>query len=124
MPNILPPVDLDATSETWPIDRADAIIAINMVHISPWSATEGLMRKGGIMLPPGAPLLVYGPYRRPGRALEPSNQAFDADLKSRNPAWGIRDLDEVTRLAARDGFALDHVVEMPANNLTVVFRRG
>ena len=121
--NMLPPLDLDAASEDWPITRADALVCINMIHISPWQATEGLMRGAGRLLGPGQPLYLYGPYRRPGRMLEPSNEAFDADLKRRDPRWGLRDLDAVTACAKANGLALEHVTEMPANNLSVVFRK-
>lgn len=122
LPNLLAPIDLDAASE-WPIDRADAIVCSNMIHISPWEATEGLMRGAGRTMPAGAPLVLYGPYRRAGRDLEPSNAAFDADLKRRDPRWGLRLLEDVAKLAQGNGLALDRVVEMPANNLSVVFLR-
>jgi SAM-dependent methyltransferase len=121
--NVLPPLDLDAAAPTWPIARADAILCINMIHISPWSATEGLMRGAGRQLEPGSVLYLYGPYRRAGRQLEPSNAAFDADLRLRDERWGLRQLDEVAACAAANGLALDEVVEMPANNLSVVFRK-
>jgi hypothetical protein len=122
-PNLLAPVELDAASETWPVTSADAMVCINMVHISPWAATEGLMRGAGRVLPLGAPLILYGPYRRAGHELAPSNAAFDESLKARDPRWGLRDLDEVAGCAAAFGLDLSRVVEMPANNLTVVFRK-
>ncbi len=121
--NVLPPLALDAASASWPIAGADALVCINMIHISPWSATEGLLRGGAALLPPGAPLVLYGPYRRTGRELEPSNEAFDRDLRQRNPEWGLRLLDEVADCASGHGLQLDRVTEMPANNLTVVFRK-
>jgi hypothetical protein len=121
--NVLPPLELDAAADAWPIDRADALVCINMVHISPWAATEGLMRGAARVLGAGQPLYLYGPYCRPGRALEPSNAAFDADLKRRDPRWGLRELDAVTACAEANGLALERVVEMPANNLSVIFRR-
>jgi hypothetical protein len=121
--NVLPPLELDAAADAWPIDRADALVCINMVHISPWAATEGLMRGAARMLGAGQPLYFYGPYRRPGRALEPSNAAFDADLKRRDPRWGLRELDAVVACAETNELALERVVEMPANNLSVIFRR-
>jgi hypothetical protein len=121
--NVLPPVYLDAASSTWPVDRADAILCINMVHISPWGATEGLMRGAALLLAPRAPLVLYGPYRRPGVATAPSNEAFDLSLRSRNAEWGLRDLDAVTAEAEARGLALDRICEMPANNLTIVLRR-
>lgn len=121
--NLLAPMTLDAASEHWPLDSADAIVCINMIHISPWQATEGLMRAAGRLLPPGAPMILYGPYRRVGHPLEPSNAAFDESLKARDPRWGLRLLEEVADCAAASGLALSRVVEMPANNLTVIFRK-
>ena len=120
---VLPPLALDAATETWPLDRADAIVCINMVHISPWEATEGLMRGAGHLLPPGAPLILYGPYRRAGQPLEPSNAAFDLDLKRRDARWGLREVEAVAQCAQAQGLRLDEIAEMPANNLTLVFRR-
>ena len=122
--NVAEPVLLDASAEQWPVDRADAILCINMVHISPWSATQGLMRGAGRLLPPGAPLVLYGPFRRAGVTTAPSNEAFHASLKARNPEWGLRDLEAVAAEAARHGLALGRLWEMPANNLTVAFRRA
>jgi hypothetical protein len=122
-PNLLAPVELDAASETWPVTQADAMVCINMVHISPWTATEGVMRGAGRVMATGAPLVLYGPYRRAGYPLEPSNGAFDESLKARDPRWGLRDLDEVADCAAANGLGLTRVVEMPANNLMVVFRK-
>jgi hypothetical protein len=121
--NLLEPLRLDASAGTWPVASADAILCVNMVHISPWPATEGLMRGAGRLLAAGAPLLLYGPYRRGGVATAPSNEAFDESLRARNPAWGLRKLEAVEAEAARQGLRLERVVEMPANNLTVVFRR-
>ena len=117
-------MQLDAASNLWPVDSADAMVCINMVHISPWEATQGLMRGAGRLLPQGAPLILYGPYRRAGHALEASNAAFDESLKSRDPRWGLRALEAVADCAAGEGLALSRVVEMPANNLTVVFRKA
>jgi hypothetical protein len=121
--NVRPPLDLDAASDDWPIARADAILCINMVHISPWEATEGLMRGAGRLLDSGQPLYLYGPYRRTGRALEPSNAAFDADLRLRDERWGLRDLDAVVACADENGLTFADVIEMPANNLSVIFRK-
>lgn len=123
-PNLLAPLELDAASDDWPIAKADAIVCINMVHISPWQATEGLMRVAGRVLPQGAPLILYGPYRRAGHTLEPSNAAFDESLKARDPRWGLRDLEAVADCAEAQGLGLARVVEMPANNLTVIFRKN
>ena len=123
MPNVLPPLDIDASSQTWPVKSADAMIAINMVHISPWPATQGLLKSAGLLLPAGGPLILYGPYRREGQPLVPSNVEFDASLRARNPSWGIRLLEDVESIAKQSGLALTSVTEMPANNLGVVFTR-
>jgi SAM-dependent methyltransferase len=122
--NVLPPLALDVRSVPWPIARADAVVCINMIHIAPWTAAEHLVAGAGRILGPGAPLVLYGPYRRNGRHTAASNEAFDADLRRRNPDWGVRDLEAVAALAAENGLALAEVVEMPANNLTVVLRRA
>jgi SAM-dependent methyltransferase len=122
-PNLLAPIELDAAANDWPLARADAIVCINMVHISPWQATEGLMRGAGRLLHDGAPLILYGPYRREGHVLEASNAAFDQSLRSRDPRWGLRLLEDVAACAAGQGLALVRTVEMPANNLMVIFRR-
>jgi SAM-dependent methyltransferase len=121
--NLLPPVSLDARAAEWPVPRADAILCINMIHISPWLATAGLMRSAGRLLEAGATLFLYGPYRRAGVETAPSNEAFDESLKARNPEWGLRDLEAVAAEAEKSGLVLDTVVEMPANNLSVIFRK-
>jgi SAM-dependent methyltransferase len=122
--NLLPPLALDVRAADWPVGAADAILAINMVHISPWSATEGLMRGAGRLLASGAPLYLYGAYRQAGTATAPSNEAFDAWLRAENPEWGVRDLDDVAAAGEAHGLALDTIVAMPANNLSVVFRKA
>lgn len=122
--NLLPPLTLDAASDTWPIARADAVVAINMIHIAPWSAAEGLMAGAARLLPASGVLYLYGPYKEGGRHTAPSNEAFDADLRARDPSWGVRDLGEVIALAARHGLVHVETVVMPANNRSVVFRRG
>lgn len=120
--NLRPALALDASApDTWPVARADLILCINMVHISPWAATEGLIRGAADRLPPGGKLVLYGPYRRDGVETVPSNLAFDESLRRRNPAWGLRRLEDVAALAASVGFSPPEVTEMPANNLTVVF---
>jgi SAM-dependent methyltransferase len=124
LPNLLPPLHLDVTAAQWPIDRADAVICCNMIHIAPWTACEGLIAGSARVLPTSGLLYLYGPYKIGGRHTAPTNQAFDERLRAQNPAWGIRDLDDVTALAARPGFALAETVPMPANNLSVIFRRG
>jgi SAM-dependent methyltransferase len=121
--NMRPPVDLDATAAPWPALSADAVVCINMIHIAPWAACLGLLQGAAGLLAPGAPLYLYGPYRRDGRDTAPSNAAFDADLKARNPAWGVRDLETVAAAAAAAGFGPPAIIPMPANNLSVVFRR-
>jgi len=121
--NVLPPLDVDASAEIWPIAAADAMIAINMVHISPWTATQGLLGGAGKLLPSGGVLVLYGPYRCQGQPLVPSNADFDASLRARNPEWGIRLLEDVESLAKKSGLTLTSVTEMPANNLGVVFTR-
>lgn len=121
--NVRPPLDLDVTRRPWPVHGADAIVNINMIHIAPWSACEALLEGAASLLAVGAPLVMYGPYKRGGAHTAQSNAAFDESLHSRNPAWGVRDLDEVATLAHGLGLALEQVVEMPANNLTVVYRR-
>ncbi|CAN1722298.1 DUF938 domain-containing protein [Hyphomicrobium sp. 1Nfss2.1] len=121
--NIRPSLPLDAAQDVWPVDRADAVLCINMIHISPWAATIGLMRGAVRVLPPGGLLFLYGPYRRNGAHTADSNEAFDADLRRRNPEWGVRDLEEVAQAAAEAGFGVPQVEEMPANNLSVLFRR-
>lgn len=122
--NLLPPVELDASSARWPIERADALVCINMVHISPWAATEGLLAGAAAILPPGAPLIVYGPFLEREVETVESNVAFDASLKARNPAWGLRDRSDLDLLAGRAGFARSARHVMPANNLTLVYRRN
>jgi len=122
LPNLLAPLRLDASApETWPIDRADAVVNINMIHISPWAATEGLMAGAGRILPAGGILFIYGPFIEPDIETAPSNVAFDLSLKSRDGAWGVRRLDDVVALAARHGLELSERIAMPANNLALVF---
>ena len=122
--NLLPPVSLDVRAADWPVAQADALLCINMIHISPWAATVGLMRGAGRLLEEGAPLYLYGPYRRAEVETAPSNEAFDADLRARDPQWGLRDLAEVVAEAGQHGLILDRVVEMPANNISVILRKG
>lgn len=121
--NIHPPLILDAAASDWPLARADAILCINMIHIAPWRASESLFHGAAKLLPAGAPLYLYGPYRRADVVTAPSNEAFDESLKARNAEWGLRDLEAVTVLARDNGFSGPAITEMPANNLSVVFRR-
>jgi hypothetical protein len=119
--NLLEPLALDAMEEGG-FPRADAVLCVNMIHIAPWAACLGLLAKAADSLAPGAPLFLYGPFLRAGVETAPSNLAFDADLRARNPAWGLRALEAVAEAAA-PAFTLERVVEMPANNLTVCLRR-
>ncbi|HEY1073177.1 DUF938 domain-containing protein [Brevundimonas sp.] len=123
--NLQPPVALDCMNEaTWPEGPFDAVVCINMVHISPWAATEGLMKLAERALPrPGGLLYLYGAYREAEVPLAPSNEAFDVNLKARDPAWGLRDRDDVVALARSHGLALTLRTEMPANNISLLFRR-
>ncbi len=122
---ILPALHIDVVAPRWPLERADAMFCANMIHIAPWQAAEGLFAGAARLLEPGANLILYGPFRRHGAHTAPSNEAFDADLKTREGRWGIRCLDsEVEPLAVQNGFALAEVAAMPANNFTVVFRRS
>ncbi|MXQ14139.1 DUF938 domain-containing protein [Microvirga makkahensis] len=123
LPNLLAPLRLDASAPDWPVERADALVAINMVHISPWRATQGLMAGAGRVLPSGGVLFLYGAYKEKGAHTAPSNEAFDQGLRRRNPEWGIRNLEEVADLARAHGLELVERIAMPANNLSLVFRR-
>ena len=120
--NIRPPVLLDAGATPWPSERADAILCINMVHISPWDATLGLLANSAKLLPVGGPLILYGPYFRDAVDAAPSNLAFDIDLRDRNPEWGLRHLEEVDHAAIAEGLEPTRLVEMPANNIIRVYR--
>ncbi|QTC92051.1 DUF938 domain-containing protein [Brevundimonas goettingensis] len=125
-PNLRPPLDLDAADpESWPEGPFDAVLCINMVHISPWAATEGLMAGAGrVLANPGGLLALYGPYHEADTPLAPSNAAFDDSLKTRNPDWGLRDRDAVAAEARKHGLHLTLRVAMPANNLMLLFRRA
>ncbi|MDR5902266.1 DUF938 domain-containing protein [Halomonas icarae] len=122
--NLLEPVRLDATDkQSWPMGPFEAIVAINLIHISPWAVSEALMARAGERLVSGGVLYLYGPYRRAGEHTAPSNAAFDADLRRRDPRWGVRDLEEVVAEAERHGLRLERTLQMPANNLSVVLVR-
>jgi SAM-dependent methyltransferase len=124
LPNVRPAIVLDAASADWPISRADVVVCINMIHISPWEATLGLMSGAARILPPDGVLYLYGPYLRNGQHTAPSNERFDEDfLRKQNPAWGVRNLETVEEVAVGCGFSSALVEEMPANNLSVIFRR-
>jgi len=120
--NVRPAMALDVTAQPWPAIEAQAVICINMIHISPWAATLGLMRGAAQLLKPGGVLFLYGPYRRAGAHTAPSNAAFDQDLRQRNPEWGIRDLEAVAEAAKAEGFGTPIIEAMPANNLSLIFR--
>lgn len=121
--NIRPPIALDASAPEWPVASAQAMLCINMVHISPWAATVGLFDGAARLLPPDGPLILYGPFLRAGVETAPSNRAFDADLRLRNPAWGIRAVEALDAAAAERGLARTALHQMPANNLMLVYRR-
>ncbi len=121
--NLLPPLALDVTAADWPVARAAAVLCVNLIHIAPWAVAEAVVAGAARLLPAGGPLIFYGPFKREGRHTAPSNERFDAMLRADDPAWGVRDLEAVVALAAAGGLAFEQVIEMPANNLTVVFRR-
>ena len=121
--NLEAPLDLDVTAEVWPVERADVLFCANLIHIAPWAVAEGLMAGAGRLLPVGGLLILYGPYKREGRHTAPSNERFDAMLRAEDPSWGVRDLEAVSDLAAAQGLMLERIAEMPANNLTLVFRK-
>lgn len=121
--NLLPPVAIDAAAPRWPVAHAEAVVSMNMIHISPWEATEGLFGGAAALLPPHGPLIVYGPFLEAEIETAGSNTAFDASLRLRDPSWGLRDRAELDALAKRTGFAATARYPMPANNLTLVYRR-
>lgn len=122
--NIATPIAVDATEIGWPVDQIDALLCINMVHIAPWDATLGLMTGAASVLADGAALILYGPYFRAETDTAPSNLAFDASLRSRDARWGLRSMEDVRAAAAVRGLHYDQVIEMPANNLMLIFRKG
>lgn len=122
--NVLAPIALDVREPRWPVKRADAIVCINMIHASPPETLDALMAGAARTLPPGAPLVLYGPYRIAGVHTAPSNEEFDAWLKTRDPRWGVRDLELVIDVALEHGIDLVERVAMPANNFVLAMRRG
>jgi len=121
--NVAAPVELDVERWPWPIERADAILNINMIHIAPWSAAVALLEGAARVLPPSGVLYLYGPFKRDGQHTAESNQRFDERLHAEDPRWGVRDLGDVQAVAAAAGFGAPEIVAMPANNLSLVFRR-
>ena len=121
--NVNWPIDLDVTKVPWPLQTADAVLAINMIHVAPWSATLALFEGAKALLSTQGVLFLYGPYRRFGRHTSESNVQFDSDLRAHDPEWGLRDVEAVSDVAGRAGFVLDEIVEMPANNFSLVFKR-
>jgi SAM-dependent methyltransferase len=124
LPNINGPIDLDVTKFPWPLQTADAVVAINLIHVAPWPATTLALFEGArALLSTDHVLFLYGPYRRFGRHTSESNAQFDLELRTHNPEWGLRDMEAVSDLAAGAGFVLAETVEMPTNNFSVVFKR-
>jgi hypothetical protein len=121
--NVNAPLRLDVYDAIWPARDAEAVVCINMIHIAPPSAAEALLLGAGNVLAPGGIMFLYGPFRRQGRHASPSNKAFDEQLKAGNPEWGVRNLEDVVRLAGNVGLEIEHTHDMPANNLSVVFRK-
>lgn len=124
--NVLAPRTIDVRERAWGVEvdaPFDAVVAINMIHISPWEATLGLLDGASRLLRPGGVLYTYGPYMRDGRHTAPSNAAFDASLKARDPSWGVRDVADVGVAANAEGLRLREIVDMPANNLSLIFER-
>jgi SAM-dependent methyltransferase len=123
LPNLKPPVVLDAASDTWPVERAAAVISINMLHIAPWEAGLGLLRGAARVLSPGGPLVLYGPFVVNGDFISQSNVAFDANLRADDPRFGLREVRDVENAAVEAGFKLEALVPRPANNHMLIFRR-
>jgi hypothetical protein len=123
-PRVLPAIELDVTKKPWPVTKADVIVCINMIHISPWKATVAMLAGAGDLLPAGGILYLYGPYRRNGMSTSDSNEAFDRNLRARNDEWGVRDMEDVAEEALEHGLVLEETIAMPANNFSLVFRRA
>lgn len=122
--NLLPPLKLDAQEMEWLVEQADAVLCVNMVHISPWAATEGLFAGAARLLPEGSPLILYGPYLEAEVDTAETNVQFDASLRARDPSWGLRKAGVIDELAQRSGFARTARHDMPANNIMLVYRRN
>jgi len=119
-----PPLDLDVTAAVWPIDHAAAVVCINLVHIAPWAAAKGLFAGAARLLPPAGVLFLYGPFLQADKETAPSNLAFDRSLRARNTAWGLRGTTDMAALGRALSLRLEETIEMPANNLSLVFRRA
>ncbi len=123
LPNLRRPLRLDVLERPWPVENATYVFAANLVHIAPWSVSEALFAGAGEVLVPGGALVTYGAYRIGGEHTSESNRAFDADLRARDPSWGVRDLEALEALAEQNGMELERRLAMPSNNFTLVFRR-
>ena len=123
LPNLLPPLALDVMADAWPVPKADAVLCINMIHIAPWEAAAALIRSAARVLPRDGILFLYGPFKQGGQHTAPSNAEFDASLRAQDAQWGVRDLEAVAEIASAAGFAAPVVEAMPANNVSVIFRR-
>jgi SAM-dependent methyltransferase len=123
LPNLREPIVIDAAAPDWPTDRADALLNINMVHISPWTSALGLIAGAARLLAPGGPLVLYGPWLKADIPAAPSNLEFDADLRARDPEWGLRRVEDFAKAAASAGLELAETRTMPANNLMLLLRR-
>ena len=123
LPNLLLPLMLDVMAGAWPVQKADAVLCINMIHIAPWEASVALMRGAARVLPRDGILFLYGPFKQGGQHTAPSNAEFDASLRAQDVRWGVRDLEAVAEIASAAGFAAPVVEAMPANNLSVILRR-
>ena len=121
--NVNAPVELDVIRLPWPLQTADAVVCINMIHVAPWSATLALFEGARELLPAQRVLFLYGPYRRHGQHTSKSNEQFDSDLHAQNSDWGLRDLEAVSETATSSGFVLTEIVDMPANNFSLIFKR-
>lgn len=123
--NLAAPILLDVRAFPWPETlHADALVCINMIHIAPWEAAQSLFAGADKLLPTHGVLYLYGPYRREGIPTAASNEAFDAQLRASDPRWGLRDLADVVTLGSEHGFTLSETIEMPANNMSLIFRRN
>lgn len=121
--NLAPPLALDVTRRPWPVEAADALLCVNLLHIAPWFVTEALVAGAAEVLPSGAPLMIYGPFMREGRHTADSNAAFDRGLRAENPAWGVREMEAVEDVAKQHGLTLAAVMDMPANNFLLRFEK-